>query len=59
VARWRKRAAPEIPAWLFDPAFAAEAETWLDDLEKRDPGAWEDLWVAFLSTPVYPKPYLG
>lgn len=57
MARWRAgRGRVEIPGWVFDPAFAVEADEWLDDLYETSPGAWWDVFVEIISTPTYSEP---
>jgi hypothetical protein len=56
VAKWRKRPDAEIPAWVFDPAFQAEADAWLDDLYVRDFDRWCETFVTLISTPAFTHP---
>jgi hypothetical protein len=56
MARWRERPDAEIPAWVFDPDFQAEADAWLDDLYVRDFDRWQEAFVTIISTPTYTRP---
>lgn len=56
MARWRDRDPWVVPAWVFDPAFEAEADAWLDDLYERDRDRWYEAFVAIISTPTYTRP---
>jgi hypothetical protein len=56
VARWREREHVEIPAWVFDPDFQAEADAWLDDLYVRDFDRWCEAIVTIISTPTITHP---
>ena len=55
MARWRKRAAADIPAWVFDPDLAGESMAWLDNLRRRDPDLWFEALTTVLSTPAYSR----
>jgi hypothetical protein len=56
MATWREREPVEIPAWVFDSAFEAEAFTWLDDLYERDQERWYEAFVTIISIPTYTRP---
>jgi hypothetical protein len=57
VARWRRDPEPVVvPAWVFDPAFEAEAGAWLDALYEQDTERWYEAFVEIISTPTYTRP---
>jgi hypothetical protein len=57
VARWRKRPGVRPPEWLLSPyADQAAVWAWMDALQERDRAAWDELFEAVLSVPVYDAP---